>query len=589
MENNYKCTRGNGESIALGFYKNFTASTFLTCIHKPVVLLDTIRYYSLNSFNLLNPVPYWNMPARAAANKEKIYWDIGDGKGFAYEGSHPIIRYTKPGTYTIKMIVQDSLGCRDTLVRHNLIRVVDLQPRIGLLQTSYLCAPQIVQFKDLSLVADSIGDTIPSKNDSIVSRQWEFGDETPLSALKDPAHNFTSNRIFTTTLTITTSSGCIDTARQQVELKGPVPLFVIKDTMGCEPFTAQFVNTTGKPLNSWTWYYGDPLNQTFTTTRDTDVLFTYTKAGVYSIKLLGTESVFNPNTGNTIICNSFFPDPSNEIPERKVYVLPTPLMDVRFNDSICTNTPLRLTAFGDPLYNRMTWVYGDRDSVTTQRPDTIQYHSFAAPGLYSFKLIPINSSGTSCNDTVNKTIWVTDVQADFMVDSAQAPLFKFQNTSLMAQRFVWDFGKPSAGSENVSYTTNGLFHYGTDTGSYIVCLRAFNREDCEDSICKRIRIVNARVIIPNVFTPDNNDDRNEAFDIDIDGFTVYKLQIFNRWGTEVFFSERDGYRNDGINWNGKDHNTGEHCSAGTYYFIFTYQLITEPQLKTVHGTVTLIR
>lgn len=589
IENNFQCTRVNSQTIALGFYKNFNASKLLTCINSPIVLTDTIRYYNINSFNLLSPVPYWNMPARAAANKEKIWWDIGDGKGFVYTGSHPVVKYTKPGLYTVKMLVQDSMGCLDTMVRENLIRIMDLKPRIGLLQSAFLCAPQIVQVKDLSIVTDSLGDTIPSAFDQVVSRLWDFGDGTVFSTLPDPAHNYGANGIFTITLKVTTGGGCEDTAQAQIELKGPKPSFVILDTIGCEPFEATFINTTGKPLESWTWYFGDSGNQTFTTAKDTNVTFRYTKAGVYAVKILGTESVFNPTTGNIIICNTFFPDTLTGLPERKVYVLPTPQMDVTFTDSICKNETLQLTAFGDSVYKNMTWIYGDGDTAHTQRPDTIKEHAFEKAGIYSFTLIPINSSGVECADTVHKTILVTDVKADFTIDSSHTPRFEFVNGSSDATRYAWNFGKPAAGAGNLSTLTNGMFEYGSDTGTYIVCLMAFNREDCWDSVCKEISIVNAHVIIPNVFSPDNNDAKNDAFDIDIMGFTRYELQIFNRWGTEVFKSDKDGMRNDGINWNGKDHNNGEVCAAGTYYFMFTYKLITEKEPKTVHGTITLIR
>ncbi|MES2560409.1 MAG: PKD domain-containing protein [Bacteroidota bacterium] len=589
MENNSQCSQLNSQTIALGFYKNFHPSTVLTCTHNPIVLKDTIRYYNINSFNLLSPVPFWNMPARAAANKEKIWWDIGDGKGFVHTGSHPVITYEKPGTYTVTMIVQDSMGCLDTLVRENLIRIVELAPRIGLLQSAYLCAPQIVKFKDLSLVTDSIGDTVPSGIDWVVSRLWDFGDGTVFSTLPDPAHNYTGNRVFTVTLMVTTGGGCVDTVQTQVELKGPKPSFEILDTMGCEPFQAIFINTTGKPLESWTWYYGDPANQTYTTTSDSNITFTYTKAGIYTIKVLGTDTVFNPNTGNTIICNSFFPDPLTNLPERKVYVLPTPPMDVVFKDSVCKNEPMELTATGDAVYKKLTWIFGDGDSTKTERPDTVTEHVFAKAGMYRFMLVPINSSGVECADTVLKNILVTEVQADFTIDSSKTPALEFINASTNGVRYEWNFGKPSAGSGNLSSAFNGTFYYGTDTGMYTVCLMAFNLEDCLDSICKDIRIVNAHVIIPNVFTPDNNDAKNDAFDIDIAGFTQYEIKIYNRWGTEVYSGDRDGIRNDGINWNGKDHNIGAECAAGTYYYVFTYKLITEKNTKTVHGTITLIR
>lgn len=57
----------------------------------------------------------------------------------------------------------------------------------------------------------------------------------------------------------------------------------------------------------------------------------------------------------------------------------------------------------------------------------------------------------------------------------------------------------------------------------------------------------------------------------------------------VYESSKDGYRNDGINWNGKDKNSGDDCAEGVYYVVFKYKLITEKENQVYHGTVTLIR
>jgi hypothetical protein len=65
--------------------------------------------------------------------------------------------------------------------------------------------------------------------------------------------------------------------------------------------------------------------------------------------------------------------------------------------------------------------------------------------------------------------------------------------------------------------------------------------------------------------------------------------IFNRWGNKVYESKRDGVSNDGINWNGKDHNDGPLCPEGVYYFVFKYQMLNHDSPKMVHGTITLIR
>jgi gliding motility-associated-like protein len=88
--------------------------------------------------------------------------------------------------------------------------------------------------------------------------------------------------------------------------------------------------------------------------------------------------------------------------------------------------------------------------------------------------------------------------------------------------------------------------------------------------------------IPNVFTP-NGDGVNDVFKIDISGFKKYSLVIWNRWGNNVFESD-----NPDKMWNGKTNNDGGENPAGTYYYLFNYQLRGE-QEQTIRGSITLIR
>src|SRR5690606_20313790 len=97
-----------------------------------------------------------------------------------------------------------------------------------------------------------------------------------------------------------------------------------------------------------------------------------------------------------------------------------------------------------------------------------------------------------------------------------------------------------------------------------------------------------KLTIPNVFTPDDNNNINDAFDIDIEGEEKYALTIFNRWGQIVFESDKDGVGNDGVNWNGRKMNKGEYCPAGAYYVVFRYNFYFEEEQE-YNGTVTLIR
>ncbi|MFN6357598.1 MAG: gliding motility-associated C-terminal domain-containing protein, partial [Bacteroidota bacterium] len=289
-------------------------------------------------------------------------------------------------------------------------------------------------------------------------------------------------------------------------------------------------------------------------------------------------------------CNDFFPDTNTNIPSRTVYVFPSAPVSLNSNDSICPNEEVVFTATADTLYKSFFWQFGDGDTLVTLRPDTIARHTYKSSGSYNLMLVPRTPSSQLCIDTVFKTIFVTQIKADFDVDASGAPVYRFINkSSSNAVRYLWNFDDVNSGAANTTSFKDASHQFSvSQLDTFWVCLWAFNAEDCEDSICKPV-VLGARVKIPNVFTPDNADNMNDAFDIDIEGWTKYEIVIFNRWGNKVFEGDKDGLGNDGINWNGKVDNTGAACPAGVYYFIFKYKLVTEPEPKTVTGTVTLIR
>jgi len=70
------------------------------------------------------------------------------------------------------------------------------------------------------------------------------------------------------------------------------------------------------------------------------------------------------------------------------------------------------------------------------------------------------------------------------------------------------------------------------------------------------------VVIPNVFTP-NNDNYNDEFSINLSGITVtdYSIKIYNKWGVLMFSSQ-----NSNINWDGRTA-AGIKVPAGTYYYV----------------------
>ena len=107
-----------------------------------------------------------------------------------------------------------------------------------------------------------------------------------------------------------------------------------------------------------------------------------------------------------------------------------------------------------------------------------------------------------------------------------------------------DIASPASDSTEVSnFTSPGVYKFVFT-----------NANGCADSVA--ITVTAANIVIPNIFTP-NNDGKNDFFEIaGLDSFPGSQLLIFNRWGNEVY--QADNYLNT---WNGSG------LAEGTYYYI----------------------
>jgi gliding motility-associated-like protein len=579
------CFEGRNASLSLGFEMGIGIEKEVVCVGQPTRIFDFVRYYDPFGDQVIER-NFWGEADRNAAGKEQLFWDIGDGNGFSITGSEPAITYTKPGTYTIRLVAKDSLNCYDTLVLNDFVTAIELKANIWTKDSSYLCAPQIVVFRDTSSFLDANGNPTANVPDFINEWIWDFADGKQPSLLQHPSHNYTANGVFDVKLIVNSIQGCSDTAFQTIRIRGPEPKFELLDSVGCVPFDVTFINTTGQQLLSWTWFFGDDDNTILSTQSDTNVRFTYNTPGIYRVRLLGVDTLLNPATGNLITCTAIFPDTLTNLPSREVFVQFTPEISLTSLDTVCPNEEVVFTISPDPIYNAFTWYFTANDSVVTQLPDTVQRFTYTSAGVYNVVIIPQTSVFSECIDTLRKDIVVLDVKADFEVNDSRAPEFVFENKSTGAVRYEWYLQKESKDNPFSTERDARHRHQGSNF-SFEVCLVAYNIEDCWDSVCKEVYYF-SDIRIPNVFTP-GGDGVNDAFDIEIAGQKKYDLVIYNRWGGVVFRGDRDGEYNDGVNWNGRLHNEGDECAAGVYYYIFTYQFLTDTEDRTVHGTVTLIR
>ena len=202
-----------------------------------------------------------------------------------------------------------------------------------------------------------------------------------------------------------------------------------------------------------------------------------------------------------------------------------------------------------------TYVWKDSLNVTVGTDADL---SNVAAGTYS--VIVTDSNG--CSSVVIGPLVITatpPVTASFNLNpiTGETPLVvNFTNTSSSeAINFLWQFGTgDTSTAENPNYTYVPL-------GNFIVCLTADNGFGCSDSACSAVDIfINSVFVIPNVFTP-NGDDNNDVFTIKGIGLKTMDAEIFNRWGEKIY----EWHTTNG-GWDGRSA-SGVEASEGTYYFI----------------------
>ena len=254
---------------------------------------------------------------------------------------------------------------------------------------------------------------------------------------------------------------------------------------------------------------------------------------------------------------------------QSVIVLPLPVIDIvtdknngckpltiQFNDTI--NDP-------PALYN---WVFGDGTAGSSIKNPS---HLFTTHGSYNVTLTVTDTNGCVNSGTTNIVVHPLPT-ADFTftptVGTAGLPI-TFTSTSIgNISVWTWNFGDTAA-----SGNLPTIIHSFTTTGYQTVSLLVETNFGCLDSITKQVLIV--EIVIPNVFTP-NNDNINEHFEIKgIDLVEGCQLLVFNRWGNKIY--ESSSYKND---WDGNG------AADGTYYFIFT---LPENIMPPVNGTITIVR
>lgn len=193
---------------------------------------------------------------------------------------------------TFSLLVTDAYGCEafDTMI------VSVLAPLTASFSADTVCQGTATQFTNSSTSAN--GTTIASCN-------WSFGDGS-ISTLTSPIHNYATSGVFTVSLIITSSNGCVNDLQQSVVVyPRPNANYAVDDV--CVNLANTFIDfstvTGGGVIDSWNWIFGD--NNISTNQNPTH---TYSAENVYSTELIITTADGCKDTATalaqSILCQS---------------------------------------------------------------------------------------------------------------------------------------------------------------------------------------------------------------------------------------------------------------------------------------------
>ena len=267
-----------------------------------------------------------------------------------------------------------------------------------------------------------------------------------------------------------------------------------------------------------------------------------------------------------------------------VVVNPNPIPTLT-GDNLTSCAPLCVN-FSDSstvAWGNMTawdWDFGDGNKSGDQNP----MHCYLEGGLYTVVLTVTTSEGCDSSITLPNYIMVNSLPIAAFSTSSQTPsdlypVIEFINLSSNAIKWNWNFGDTANGSSTLRSPT---YDYES-TGCFDVKLTVTSSYDCIDIAQLQVCIgLEVSLFVPNAFTP-NEDGTNDIFLAKGYNINSFNMDIFNRWGENIFQSNDI---NDG--WNGTHENW--ECQEGVYAWIIKYSTLVEPKKENVVlGKVSIVR
>ncbi|MCU7548673.1 PKD domain-containing protein [Chitinophagaceae bacterium LB-8] len=535
-------------------------------------------------------------------------WSFGDGS--TSTTTSPTYAYKDTGSYTIKLKVRDNIGCEDSLVRPNYLRIGKPVADFTANNLTSFCVPFEAKFTNTSKFYNSF--------------IWTFQKATSL--LNNPTTYYTQTVKDTVKLLITSPGGCKDSVSKVLQVKNASDGKVTYNPLvACTPANINF--EAFEPINAkFTWDFGDG---NIIDTSANKLVHTYTDFGKFlpkvileeqciipltgldTIRIYGVDAKFVMNkklfcdTGTVAFTDSSvfntritsykwnFGDGSISSQQNPVHfyrqtgsynvrldvmteagcpdsaffsplkVVQTPRITTAGDTAICLNDRVGYTGtftIRDTSVIRWLWQFPNGKSSSLQNPELQLYPT---AGDYKIKTLVVNSSGCS--------------------DSAFLPLHVYPLPDVIVPAALTTF---SGGSITIpaSYS-QGITNYNWTPAQGLSCsdcpqpvaapkfstkytVTATDEKGCHNTGNVHVSVIcpTVNVFVPNTFSP-NGDGKNDILYVRGKGIErVKSLRVFNRWG-EIVFEKREipaNIESVQYGWDGKNKGAPPHPDVYIY-------------------------
>lgn len=269
------------------------------------------------------------------------YWNFGDGTSSLQQ--NPTHSFPGPGTYNVSLIIENTLGCRDTVTNQITIQ----SPPVAGFNWTGNCVNSTVTFNNLTTGLAG-------------TWSWSFGNGMS-SGQSDTSIVFTNPGTYNVTLIATGAPGCSDTIQQSITID-PLPVINAGADQGVCAGLPVTVNASGG--QSYTWSNGQTIGS-----------FTFTPSGSTTLVVSGTDANGCVNTDTVTIA-----------------VLPLPNVNAGPDVSVCQGGSLTLTAIGANTY---IWTPGGSGASVVVQP--------GSSGTYT--VVGTDANGCTDSDEVNVNVY----------------------------------------------------------------------------------------------------------------------------------------------------------------------------------------